>query len=347
VASSRIPGPVGLDGLYGGICPAQTPGPLGLNDQADPNVFSFLGDTPGPLGINDYADPDLRGAIKLPIGVGSSLVLADHMWQQALKMAPYEQELRQERNPQPGAGPKAGQTSTPGATGGKSAHSLLPKAGTDASILTQPNGPKGSTTPKLSAFESPWYLQWVPGQHFYDMGITSLRNGQYGWAAVHFVGMITEQVLTVLTLGEASLIKQGTRSLRLPAIDNSLAGTRTLGYTTPNGKVFLRPGLSRAEQVSTLRHESVHAFLSPRGSGPVAIFRQHLGQWGYDNSQLLRFTEEAIAETYGSGSLIEGLLHPLVNGYDITVGGLLLEAGALGGAVFGPSYLANHLHGGK
>jgi hypothetical protein len=75
MASSRIPGPMGLDGPFHGIYPAETPGPLGLNDQADPNVFSFLGDTPGPLGINDYADPDLRGAIRSPIGVRSRLIL--------------------------------------------------------------------------------------------------------------------------------------------------------------------------------------------------------------------------------------------------------------------------------
>jgi hypothetical protein len=131
------------------------------------------------------------------------------------------------------------------------------------------------------------------------------------------------------------------RALRLPATDTTLAGTRTLGYTTPSGNVFLQPGLSRAEQLSTLRHESVHAFFSPRGNGSVATFRQNLGQWGYDNSQLLRFTEEAIAETYGSGSLLQGLRHPFVNGYGITPGGLLLEGGVVGGGIFGAGYLGS------
>lgn len=37
--------------------PARTCGPLGINDQADPNVSTLLGDTPGPLGVNDHADP--------------------------------------------------------------------------------------------------------------------------------------------------------------------------------------------------------------------------------------------------------------------------------------------------
>jgi len=129
------------------------------------------------------------------------------------------------------------------------------------------------------------------------------------------------------------------RALRLPATDAGLAGTETLGYTRPNGSVFLRPGLSRAEQISTLRHEAVHAWFSPRGNSPLATFRQGLGQWGYDNSQLLRFTEEAIAETYASRSLLQGIRHPLMNGYGITPSGLLFETGLFGGGVVGGAYL--------
>jgi hypothetical protein len=41
-----------------GYVPARTPGPLGVNDHADPNVAAYLGDTPGPMGIGDFADPD-------------------------------------------------------------------------------------------------------------------------------------------------------------------------------------------------------------------------------------------------------------------------------------------------
>src|SRR6266496_4601320 len=40
--------------------PAQTPGVVGLRDRADPNVVACFGDTPGPLGINDYAQPLMR-----------------------------------------------------------------------------------------------------------------------------------------------------------------------------------------------------------------------------------------------------------------------------------------------
>ncbi len=38
---------------------ARTPGPLGINDQADPNRTTLMGDTPGTLGICDWADQSL------------------------------------------------------------------------------------------------------------------------------------------------------------------------------------------------------------------------------------------------------------------------------------------------
>jgi hypothetical protein len=38
------------------VYPARTPGPLGLNDQGDPSVYSRLGSTPGPTGLNDYGE---------------------------------------------------------------------------------------------------------------------------------------------------------------------------------------------------------------------------------------------------------------------------------------------------
>lgn len=70
------------------IFPARTPGPTGLNDQADPNVFSELGKTPGPTGYHDYAElisqaPPLRfpeqtqapfsGAVPVGVGAGAKV----------------------------------------------------------------------------------------------------------------------------------------------------------------------------------------------------------------------------------------------------------------------------------
>lgn len=46
-------------GLESGPIPPRTPGSLGVNDQADPNVTALLGDTPSSLGVLDWADPTL------------------------------------------------------------------------------------------------------------------------------------------------------------------------------------------------------------------------------------------------------------------------------------------------
>lgn len=86
-----------------------------------------------------------------------------------------------------------------------------------------------------------------------------------------------------------------------------------------------------------LRHESVHAFFSPKGIGAVARARQWFGQFAYDNSRVLRFVEEAMAEGYASRSIVAGLKHPFIKDvmgnplYGITVRGLIGESAALGG----------------
>jgi len=58
MAGSSRPSPV-TPPIEGCRVPPRTPGPLGINDQADPNITSLLGDTPGSLGVCDWADPRL------------------------------------------------------------------------------------------------------------------------------------------------------------------------------------------------------------------------------------------------------------------------------------------------
>jgi hypothetical protein len=56
MAGTRAPGPEkGRPAHH--ICPARTPGSLGINDQGDPPVIALQGDTPGPAGIGDYHPP--------------------------------------------------------------------------------------------------------------------------------------------------------------------------------------------------------------------------------------------------------------------------------------------------
>jgi hypothetical protein len=56
MAGARKAGPTGYE-KGGGILPAQTPGPLGINDQGDPNARAWQGNTPGPAGIGDFEPP--------------------------------------------------------------------------------------------------------------------------------------------------------------------------------------------------------------------------------------------------------------------------------------------------
>lgn len=51
---SRLPGPERYD-QFSHRLPPRTPGPLGVNDAADPSGKAHVGDTPGPLGVNDGA----------------------------------------------------------------------------------------------------------------------------------------------------------------------------------------------------------------------------------------------------------------------------------------------------
>jgi hypothetical protein len=140
-------------------------------------------------------------------------------------------------------------------------------------------------------------------------------------------------------------LASGNRLLQLPATDSSLSGTNILGYTTPSGDIYLQPGLSWGEQQATLLHESVHSFLSVPDSAPLAGLRQGVLTFGYKNSQLLRFTEEAAAETYSSGSLLKGISFPFTNGY-VTPSGVLTEGAIYGGALFGAGYAGYRLGGG-
>ncbi len=191
----------------------------------------------------------------------------------------------------------------------------------------------------LGLFESHWLLRWlVPGQIAWDNVLTAVEEKKYANAASWGGVMVADQALFIGSFGSIKYTPRPparcppTKALRLPATDANLAGTGTRGYTTPDGRVFLRPGMSRAMQVSTLEHESVHVFFTLLGSGTITTFRQIIGQFGYDNSQFLRYTEEALAQTYASGSLIQGLRFPLANGY-ASYGGLIREA-AIGGARF-------------
>jgi hypothetical protein len=115
-----------------------------------------------------------------------------------------------------------------------------------------------------------------------------------------------------------------------------------LGQTDKFGNITIEPGLSGKVFNETLRHEGVHSFLSPSAGGKLQTLRADFGMWAYRNSHLLRYTEEAAAETYATGSLAQGLKFPLT-GYGIGPLRLGAEATLYGGVVLGPGVAATQM----
>lgn len=110
---------------------------------------------------------------------------------------------------------------------------------------------------------------------------------------------------------------------------------------------------AKEEMLVTLYHEQVHQFIAPK----FYLFRElraFMRQSGYLRSYLLRYLEEALAETIGqmrargmsTEYLIQGLKFPIVNTeYQITysllrseAGGILLGPVVVGGIVYNVFY---------
>jgi hypothetical protein len=108
-------------------------------------------------------------------------------------------------------------------------------------------------------------------------------------------------------------------------------GPRTMGQTDWGGNITINQGVHGADLAETIRHEAVHAALTP--PAPLQNVRAQL----YSHSHLYRAAEEAAAETYATGSLTQGLKFPLTHGY-VTPGRLGLETAAVGGAVGGAAF---------
>jgi hypothetical protein len=99
------------------------------------------------------------------------------------------------------------------------------------------------------------------------------------------------------------------------------------------------------QQVALVKaHESVHSFLSPKALNGLRELRADIGMKAYAKSQLCRYIEEALAESYaqvqvnGLRALPEGLKFPVTHGY-VTVSRVIGEAAigtiTYGGIVYG------------
>jgi hypothetical protein len=121
------------------------------------------------------------------------------------------------------------------------------------------------------------------------------------------------------------------------------------GFTTKYGDVTYS-SLGSAKDVALARyHESVHSFLSPK-LNVLRTMRANFGQAAYDNSQLVKYIEEALAETFaqvkvnGVKGFLNGIAFPVKYGY-VTVGRVVTEAAVativVGGTTYGVYYAAN------
>ena len=114
-------------------------------------------------------------------------------------------------------------------------------------------------------------------------------------------------------------------------------GFFTKGTTNMYGDIVIESRLSLAQQANVLLHEKVHTLLTPKFY-PLRRVRVRLRNEGYNRSYLLRYLEEALAQsntllhTRGLGGAIEAICFPVENGY-VTVAQMGKEAS---GFLLGP-----------
>ena len=117
------------------------------------------------------------------------------------------------------------------------------------------------------------------------------------------------------------------------------------GYTTEYGDIFYSSrGSAEAQRLARV-HEKVHAFLTPK----LQVMREVrvvLNSNGYLKSYLLRYIEEALAETVaqvtvkGWREAMVGVAFPVKNGY-VTVAGMKSE---VAGIMLGPVNVAGMVY---
>jgi len=129
-----------------------------------------------------------------------------------------------------------------------------------------------------------------------------------------------------------------------PAIRIDPAKAAGQGSTSAFGEVRLSPLGTMADQALVRAHELVHRFLTPR-FGILRTFRVRLRMSGYVRSALLRYLEEALAETIaqlrvtGFTGLVTGIRFPVANGY-LLISELVTEGAAIGTIVVGSQHFS-------
>jgi hypothetical protein len=113
------------------------------------------------------------------------------------------------------------------------------------------------------------------------------------------------------------------------------------GVTTWEGDITYSTAGTDVDRALVLYHEQVHQFLTPKLQA-FRGYRIDLRATGYAKSQLLRYLEEALAESYaqlrvnGVKGLPAGMRFPIDNAhYQVTISGILREGAIVGGIYLG------------
>ena len=186
----------------------------------------------------------------------------------------------------------------------------------------------------------------LAGEMWYEPGVGDGRRGEVAIGTMRVIGEgVVDGVVNSFTtpegLGDLVFgIIAGSAMGRFGAASNGATKSRiwkfgntkgALGTTDKFGNITIQSGLRGQILRETVRHEAVHRLFSPRPTSFLGELRADIGMAGYRNSSLLRFTEEAIAESYATRSLAQGLKFPFAAGY-VTPAGVAMEGAAVLGS---------------
>jgi hypothetical protein len=113
-------------------------------------------------------------------------------------------------------------------------------------------------------------------------------------------------------------------------------GPGKMGSTSAYGDIKISTNISLEEQRLTLYHELIHSIFSPRVA-PLRQLRARLSMSAYNRSAIMKYIEEALAETYAQlkvkgfswENAQTGITFPVAEGY-VTVSQLAVEGQAIG-----------------
>jgi hypothetical protein len=154
-------------------------------------------------------------------------------------------------------------------------------------------------------------LTLIPGGRLVRPLATAGRAAPAMRAGLQGAGRARAGTLTRAATGGRS---KRSAQLRMPNVPWRYANLPAgyLGATDNLGNITVAFGVRGRQLVETVRHEAVHRLLSPR-HGSFRPLRARINDLRYEYSDLARYLEEAAAETYGTGSLRQGLklgFHP-------------------------------------